>query len=107
MIVVLTPVYAAVLALLFLLLSAYAIVLRRRHAVALGDGDVGALQAAIRSHANFAEYVPLALLLMFFLELAIVLAAVSVRGSSSASTQGVVRGLALSMRMSSVVSVMV
>jgi hypothetical protein len=42
---------------------------RRKARVSLGDGGNPALQRAIRGHANFAEYVPLALLLLLILEL--------------------------------------
>ncbi|MBX3650053.1 MAG: MAPEG family protein [Burkholderiales bacterium] len=63
-----TPLYAAILGLIFVALSLQTIRLRRRHRVALGDGDQAPLRRAMRVHANFAEYVPLALLLMFFVE---------------------------------------
>lgn len=63
-----TPLYAAILGLVFVALSLQTIRLRRRHRVALGDGDQAPLRRAMRVHANFAEYVPLALLLMFFVE---------------------------------------
>lgn len=63
-----TPLYAAILGLVFVALSLQTIRLRRRHRVALGDGDQTPLRRAMRVHANFAEYVPLALLLMFFVE---------------------------------------
>lgn len=63
-----TPLYAALLGLVFVALSLQTIRLRRRHRVALGDGDQAPLRRAMRVHANFAEYVPLALLLMFFVE---------------------------------------
>jgi uncharacterized membrane protein YecN with MAPEG domain len=58
--------YAALLALLFVLLSPRTIRLRRRHRTALGDGGHGALQKVMRTHANFAEYMPLALLPIYF-----------------------------------------
>jgi len=61
-------VYAAVLALVFIGLSLRTIRLRRRAQVAIGDGGDRLLARAVRVHANFAEYVPLALLLIFFLE---------------------------------------
>jgi uncharacterized membrane protein YecN with MAPEG domain len=64
-----TPLYAALLALLFLLLSYRTIRLRRRLRVAIGDGHKPELQRAMRVHANFAEYVPLALLLIYFSEI--------------------------------------
>jgi len=64
-----TPIYATVLGLLFIALSVRTIRLRRRHQVAVGDGDNRELRRAMRVHANFAEYVPLALLLIFFVEM--------------------------------------
>lgn len=63
-----TPIYAALLALLFVFLSLRTIRLRRRHRFALGDGDNPELRRAMRAHANFAEYVPFALLLVYFVE---------------------------------------
>ena len=62
-----TPLYAGLLALWFLVLS-WRVVQRRRGGIFLGDGGDQALQRVIRGHANFAEYVPLALLLMGMLE---------------------------------------
>ena len=64
-----TPLYAAVFGLLFVLLSVRTLLLRRRLKVGLGDGEQPLLQRAARVHANFAEYVPFALLLMVFFEL--------------------------------------
>jgi uncharacterized membrane protein YecN with MAPEG domain len=64
-----TPVYATLLGLLFIALSVRTIRLRRKHQVAVGDGNNSELRRAMRVHANFAEYVPLALLLIFFVEL--------------------------------------
>lgn len=63
-----TPVYATLLGLLFIALSLRTIRLRRRHQVAVGDGNNSELRRAMRVHANFAEYVPLALLLVYFVE---------------------------------------
>ena len=63
-----TPVYATLLGLLFIALSLRTIRLRRRHQVAVGDGNNSELRRAMRVHANFAEYVPLALLLIYFVE---------------------------------------
>jgi uncharacterized protein len=62
-----TPLYAGLLALWFLVLS-WRVVQRRRSGIFLGDGGDQALLRVIRGHANFAEYVPLALLLMGMLE---------------------------------------
>src|SRR5205807_9265104 len=62
-----TPLYAALLTLWFVLLSVRVVNLRRR-GLAFGDsGDIG-ITRIVRAQANFAEYVPLALLLMAFLE---------------------------------------
>ncbi len=63
-----TVIYAALLGLGFVLLSLRVIHLRRRFRVALGSGGQVLLRRAIRAQANFAEYVPLALLLLAFLE---------------------------------------
>lgn len=62
-----TPLYAGLLALWFLVLS-WRVVQRRRTGIFLGDGGDQAMLRVIRGHANFAEYVPLALLLMGMLE---------------------------------------
>lgn len=56
--------YAGVLALLFVYLSARVISARGDARVALGDGGNSLLQRRIRAHANFAEYVPLTIVLM-------------------------------------------
>jgi uncharacterized membrane protein YecN with MAPEG domain len=66
---IVTPFYAALLALLFVGLSARVIVRRFRKRIALGDGSERLMQRAIRAHANCAEYVPIVLLLMGFAEL--------------------------------------
>jgi hypothetical protein len=63
-----TPAYAALLALLFIALAVRTIRLRRRLRVGIGDGNDRELARAVRVHANFAEYVPLALLLIWLLE---------------------------------------
>ena len=63
-----TPVYAAICALIYVVLSVRTLLLRRQGRVAIGDGNQPVLSRAIRAHANFSEYVPLALILMFFLE---------------------------------------
>ncbi len=68
---------AGLLGLIFVALSLRVVMARFRGRVLLGDGDAGlaaqgapgALLVAIRSHANFAEYVPLSLLLIAGLEM--------------------------------------
>ena len=62
------PLYAALLALLFVALSIRIIRLRRSLRIALGDAGNEALLRAISVHANFAEYVPLCLILLFLVE---------------------------------------
>lgn len=63
------PLYAAVLALLFVYLSLLVIKQRRKHRVAIGDGNVAPLKRAIAAHTNFAQYVPMCLILLCFMEL--------------------------------------
>ena len=64
-----TPYYAAILALLFIILSVRTIKTRREHKVAIGDGGEKSILRASRVHANFSEYLPFALLLIAVLEL--------------------------------------
>lgn len=64
----LTPIFAALLGLMFLFLSLSVIRLRFSKKVSLGDGDDPDLRVAIRTHANFTEYVPISLLLLWFVE---------------------------------------
>ncbi len=63
-----TPLYAALIALIFVVLSVRTLFLRRRLGIAIGTGEDPALTRAMRVHSNFAEYVPLALILFYFLE---------------------------------------
>jgi uncharacterized membrane protein YecN with MAPEG domain len=63
-----TALYAALSALLLVKLAREVISERRSAQVALGDGNNPQLLAAIRIHANAAEYIPIALLLMLLLE---------------------------------------
>jgi|SRR5665647_296759 len=63
------PIYAAILGLLFIFLSIRVIKTRRKERVAIGDGGNPRMQRAIAVHSNFAQYVPLALLLLAFLEM--------------------------------------
>lgn len=64
-----TPLYAALCGLLLIALSLRVVMLRQKLRVSLGDGGQPELQAAIRAQGNFAEYAPMALLLLFLLEL--------------------------------------
>ncbi len=65
-----TFLYAALLALLFFGLSVRTLRLRGRLRIAVGDQGNETMLRAMRAHSNFAEYVPLTLLLMYFVELA-------------------------------------
>ena len=64
-----TAMYAGLLGLLMLILSFRVVAVRRSTAIGLGDGGNALLLSRIRIHGHFAEYVPLALLLMLILEL--------------------------------------
>ncbi len=64
-----SSIYIGLAALLLVVLSLQVIRLRYRHKVEIGDGGVLELQRAIRAHANFIEYVPVALLLILTADL--------------------------------------
>lgn len=64
-----TSIYAAILGLVFVVLSIRTTRLRRLYNIALGYGEVPELVRTARVHGNFAEYVPFSLLLLYFLEL--------------------------------------
>ena len=66
---IITAFYAGLLGLLYLVLSLRVVQLRRR-GISLGDGGDPRMTRVIRGHANFAEYVPLILVLMLILEMA-------------------------------------
>lgn len=68
MAVSITAVYASLLALLYIVLSYRVAQRRMRFQVGLGTGQNAELERSIRIHGNFAEYVPLALLLLAFFE---------------------------------------
>lgn len=63
-----TSLYAAVLSLVFVALSIRAIRTRRRQKIAIGDAGDATMLRAMRVHANFAEYVPLSLVLIYLVE---------------------------------------
>lgn len=60
--------YLPVFGLIFVFLSFRTLLLRRSLQTAIGDGNSVVLKRAIRAHANFAEYVPISLILIFVLE---------------------------------------
>lgn len=63
-----TALYASLLVPLFLILASRVIRARRGARVAVGDGGDTSLMRRMRVQANFAEYVPLALLLLALAE---------------------------------------
>lgn len=65
---IVTPLYAGLLGLWYLLLS-LRVVKERGKGISLGDGGDAAMLRVIRGHGNFNEYVPLILVLMGLLEL--------------------------------------
>jgi uncharacterized membrane protein YecN with MAPEG domain len=64
-----TGLYASLLAILFIGLSMNIIRLRFKCKTGLGDGGHEILSKAIRIHGNFAEYMPMALLMLGIYEL--------------------------------------
>ncbi len=64
-----TAVTAAMLGLIFVRLSLNVINFRRQHRVSLGSAGHDDLERAIRAQGNFAEYVPISLILIGCLEL--------------------------------------
>ena len=64
-----TSAYLGILALLYLVLGLQVSRLRRGHRVLFGDGDNIKLRSAIRAHANFAEYIPIIVLMVAMLEM--------------------------------------
>jgi uncharacterized membrane protein YecN with MAPEG domain len=67
--IAITPIYAGVLALLYLFLAASVICQRRRLGISVGDDGDATFLRTVRAHGNFAEYVPIALILMALAEL--------------------------------------
>ena len=66
---IVTPLVASALTLIFIRLSFSVIRLRRANRVGLGSGGNEELERAIRAQGNFAEYVPFGLILIACLEL--------------------------------------
>jgi uncharacterized membrane protein YecN with MAPEG domain len=64
-----TLLFASLHVVLMLLLAARVVSHRRSQQIGLGDGDDKSLLRKMRVHANFVEYVPMALLLLALLEL--------------------------------------
>ncbi len=64
-----TALYAGLNGLIALFLAWRVTQSRNKYKVSLGDGGEDGMQAAIRAHANNAEYVPLALILLLIMEI--------------------------------------
>ena len=62
-------IYAALLALIYVLLSIRTLGLRRKLKIPIGDGGNKLMLRAIRVHANFGEYVPLGVILLMACEM--------------------------------------
>ncbi|MCH8237025.1 MAG: MAPEG family protein [Proteobacteria bacterium] len=91
------PLYAAVLGILYLALTFAVIRNRYRLRVSLGDGGDERLNRVIRGHGNFAEYVPLSLLLLAFAEIGGTEALVIHLGSLALLTGRLLHGYALAL----------
>jgi len=63
-----TATYAAILALIYAVISSWVIVGRGQFRVLHGDGGSAPMNRRMRAHANFAEYVPMILPLVGLLE---------------------------------------
>jgi uncharacterized membrane protein YecN with MAPEG domain len=64
-----TACYLGVLGLLYAFLGLRVARMRRGEKIGFGDGDNRYLRSAIRAHANFAEYVPIIVLMNALLEM--------------------------------------
>ena len=69
MIPTIVPIYAAIFAVMLVVLSIRVASMRGDVRIAIGDGGNIVLQRRIRVQGNFTEYVPMALLLFMFVEL--------------------------------------
>ncbi|HQT67739.1 MAG: hypothetical protein B7Z78_03115 [Rhodospirillales bacterium 20-60-12] len=63
------PFYGAILGFVYIWLTIRVGKARKASKIVLGSGGDVRLERAMRVHANFAEYVPLALILLIFMEL--------------------------------------
>ncbi|MFZ6801334.1 MAPEG family protein [Undibacterium sp. Di24W] len=62
------PIYAALCGVLFFYLSVRTIGLRRKLKIGIGASDNHEMLRAMRVHSNFAEYVPIVLILIYLVE---------------------------------------
>ena len=66
---IVVPGYAAIFVFIFVVLALRVIRLRQKYQVGIGSGGHADLERISRVHANFAEYVPFAILLLAFMEM--------------------------------------
>ncbi|MFQ1702101.1 MAPEG family protein [Loktanella agnita] len=66
---IITAPYAAIVALLYLILTIRVIAYRRAKRISLGDKDDPAMRQRIRAHANCAEYAPIGIIMLALVEL--------------------------------------
>ena len=66
---IITPVYAALIAILFVILSVNVILQRRRSRISVGDRGEKDMIKAMRTQSNCAEYAPFGLLLIAMVEM--------------------------------------
>ncbi|HEY1773952.1 MAG TPA: MAPEG family protein [Gammaproteobacteria bacterium] len=64
-----TALYAAICGLLLVFMAVRVSYTRGKEKVDLGDGGKDAMLRAMRVHGNAAEYIPISLILLFFLEM--------------------------------------
>jgi len=64
-----TPIYAALLVIIYFVLTTRVILARRRQGLAYGSGEDRDTIALMRAHANWAEYAPIGVLLLLTAEL--------------------------------------
>ncbi len=62
------PIYASLLAIIFVALSVRTLRLRRSLKIPIGDAGDSRMLRAMRVHSNFAEYVPFALFMLYLVE---------------------------------------
>lgn len=69
MMISVTPLYAGLIALLYIYLSFRVIKIRRGDRISLGNGGRDDMEFRVRAHANLAEYAPLGLILLAMSEM--------------------------------------
>ena len=68
MLLIISPLYASILALFYFGLSMWVVRGRWKFQVGLGTGESKELEKRVRVHGNFSEYIPLCLILLVITE---------------------------------------